>query len=68
MEVERISGTHATVTVSRKDLGYLKSAMNETLNAFRDSEHHTRTGKTREFGRALLDEVSAICKAIDEHK
>jgi hypothetical protein len=65
MEIIRITKTHATLTISREDLGFLQSAINETINALRGSELHTRTGETKEFAYALLDEIVAVGKAID---
>jgi hypothetical protein len=68
MEVVRTTTTHATITISRKDLGFLKSSINEVLEVLSDSQLHTRTGVTTDRAEALLRELSIICKAMDSHK
>ena len=68
MKVVSIIEDTATVTISRNELAFFQSAINETLDALGDSELQTRTGETRERARALIQEIKAVREAIRSHK
>jgi hypothetical protein len=68
MKIVSVANEEATITISRKDLGFLQSAINETTEALDDRELRIRTGQTPERAHALLDEIKAICEAIDNHE
>jgi benzoyl-CoA reductase/2-hydroxyglutaryl-CoA dehydratase subunit BcrC/BadD/HgdB len=68
MKTVSLTGENATIVISIEDLGFLQNAINETLEALNDKELRVRTGETRERARALIQEIKAICDAIDEHE
>jgi hypothetical protein len=68
MKAVSTTSSNATIVVSREDLGFLQNAINETMEALDDRELRIRTGETPERAQALIDEIKAICKAIDNHE
>jgi hypothetical protein len=68
MKMVSTTNDDATIVISFDDLGFLQSALNETLEALDDSELWTRTRMTPESAQALIDEIKVIRKAIDNHQ
>jgi hypothetical protein len=68
MKIVSVAEGSATITISRDDLGFLQSAMNEALDALDDKELRLRTGETRERGRDLIQEIKAVREAIRNYK
>ena len=64
MKIVNVTGGDATITISVGDLGFLQSALNETVNVLSEGQLWSRTRMTREQGRALLNEIKIIRKAI----
>jgi hypothetical protein len=68
MDVQNATRTGATISLSIDELGFLGSAINETLEALEEWEFQTRTGETRERAIEIFRELRAVlhqCKAPD---
>ena len=68
MKIVSAAKDAVTITISRDDLEFFQSAINETLEALDDKELRIRTGETRERGRALIQEIKAAVEAIRTYK
>ena len=60
MQLESVSPNHATVTLTRNDVLFLRGALRETLEALDDAEFHTRTAATPDQFRDLLAQFRKI--------
>ena len=65
MQLKTFTSTEAVIVISRDELVFLESAVNETLEAVPENEFRGRTGETCEQALTVWQQLNGILNKIE---
>jgi GTP cyclohydrolase I len=68
MQLKDVSKEGATITMRSDEVGFLCSAINETLEAVRKSEFKMRTGETPERAQNMFRQLISVLREIQKRE